>query len=313
MLLDLRVRGRRMLTPSVCEFELVHPAGHELPRFEPGAHINVETPVGAVRSYSLTNDPRETDRYVIAVKREDRGRGGSASLVERVREGSMVRASGPSNSFPMAPAAQYLFIAGGIGITPILCMMRSLIGAGQEAYHLIYCTRSRLETAFRDELSRPEFSDRITLHHDHGKNGDAFDFWPHLREPGLKHVYCCGPVPLMERVRSLTVHWPPRAVHFEDFAGISPVTAMCAPFRVRRASTGEVFPIPADKSILATLQERGVDWPSSCESGTCGTCKMRLVDGAVEHRDVVLTEQERPAFMMPCVSRATDDEVVLDF
>jgi phthalate 4,5-dioxygenase reductase subunit len=273
----------------------------------------VETPGGAVRSYSLTNDPVEAHRYVIAVKREGRGRGGSASMVNDTAEGATVRVSPPSNSFPLVGASKLLFVAGGIGITPILSMMRSLLRRGDGDFRLIYCSRSAADAAYLPELSAPGFSDRVIVHHDEGDRDRAFDFWPFLMVPDDTHVYCCGPAQLMEHIRTLTVHWPPGAVHFEDFAGVSALGGTSRPFRVKRSSSSEFFEIPADKTVLEVLRERGFDLPSSCESGTCGTCKMKVVMGDVEHRDLVLNGAERRTFIMPCVSRAAGDEIELDF
>jgi phthalate 4,5-dioxygenase reductase subunit len=311
-MLQLTISRKRMLTPDICELELRDPAGGPLPAFEAGAHVNVETPSGAVRSYSLCNDPQETDRYVIAVKREQAGRGGSKSLVEETAEGRTIAVSEPSNAFPLAPAPKYLLIAGGIGVTPILSMARTLARQGQD-FQVIYCTRSAETTAFMSELSAPEFAGRVTFHHDEGRPENAYDFWPHFEEPDASHVYCCGPAPLMDEVRDMSGHWPASAIRFEDFAGVAAVDADSRPFRVKRASTGDIFDVPEDKTILDVLRERGFHMPASCESGTCGSCRTKLVSGAVEHRDLVLTDEEKDRNIMICVSRAAGEEIVIDF
>lgn len=312
--LNLVIRRKCMLTDDICEFELCDPSGASLPEFTPGAHVNITTPAGHVRSYSLSNDHAETHRYVIAVKRERDGRGGSRSIVDEAHEGTCILLSPPSNAFALVDAKRCLLIAGGIGITPILAMLRAVVRRGAVQVQLIYCTRSARQTAYRPELLAPPFAALVTLHHDLGRPSDAFDFWPLFRTPDpATHIYCCGPTPLMEHVRALTMHWPESAIHFEDFAGVSAVNENGIAFRIRRAASGEVYEVPANRSALDALRNAGFKMRSSCESGTCGTCRTRLVSGEVEHRDLVLTELERRQYMMPCVSRAAGDEIELDF
>lgn len=307
----LRVAAKRMLTPEICLFELVDPAGGALPSFTAGAHVTVATPTGARRTYSLANDPAETHRYQLGVKAERAGRGGSASLVDGVGRGDLLPVSEPVNDFPLKPAPSYLLIAGGIGITPIMAMARQLAGSGAE-WRLIYCTRSPELTAFRDDLAA--FGDRVTLHHDGGDPARIFDFWPLFEKPGKGHVYCCGPRMLMDEVRDMTGHWPSAAIHFEDFASdVEAVRPDDTAFTVRRAATGETVAIPADRTILETLRGHGHTLVSSCESGTCGTCKTRLVDGEPDHRDRVLMQDERDDHIMICVSRARSGTLVLDW
>lgn len=310
----LLVRSKTQLTPDIWRFELVDPEGGELPPFEAGAHVTVETPSGARRTYSLSNDPAETQRYVLGVKQERSGRGGSSSLIEQVGEGDLVPVSAPVNNFPLVEAAEYLFVAGGIGITPILSMLRQVAGEGLAKFRLVYCTRSPELTAFRDELAAPEFAGKVTLHHDEGDPERAFDFWELFEKPGKAQVYCCGPRPLMEEVRAVTGHWPQGAIHFEDFASdVQALKPDDKPFTVRNARTGETVEIPADATILETLRSRGHRLPSSCESGTCGSCKTRLVEGEPDHRDMVLRDDERGDHLMICVSRARSGELVLEW
>jgi phthalate 4,5-dioxygenase reductase component len=310
----LLVRGKRQLTPDVWRFELVDPDCGALPPFTAGAHVTVETPSGARRTYSLSNDPVESDRYVLGVKHERDGRGGSASLIEQVREGDRLPVSPPINRFPLVAAPTYLFVAGGIGITPILSMLRQVAREGSAGFRLIYCTRGPASTAFREELATPELAGKVTLHHDDGDPAKAFDFWPLLETPGKAHVYCCGPRPLMEEVRAMTGHWPESAIHFEDFASdIQAHKPDDRAFAVRNAKTGQIVAVPADATILDALRAAGSSVPSSCESGTCGSCKTRLLDGDVEHRDLVLTDEERRRHILICVSRAREGELVLEW
>jgi phthalate 4,5-dioxygenase reductase subunit len=295
-------------------FELRHPASAALPPFTAGAHVTVTAPNGARRKYSLCNDPAEIERYEIAVKRDAAGHGGSVSLVDGVRAGDLIEVSEPRNAFELAPrAASFLFVAGGIGITPIMSMVRRLRAAGNERFRLCYCTRSPEATAFREELSAPGLGGKVTIHHDGGDPARALDLWPLFEKPTAAHIYCCGPRPLLEAVRDMTGHWPSSAVHFESF-----VDAAAAerpedrPFTVVLARSGARIEVPRGVSILEAMRARGHEAPSSCESGTCGTCRTRLVAGEPDHRDLVLAEEERATQVMICVSRARSGELVID-
>lgn len=311
----LHVSSAEQIAEGVFSYELRDGNGAELPEFAAGAHITVSVPNGAVRSYSLCNNPDERDRYVIAVKREDSGRGGSKSLTEGIKKGDLIAVSEPHNLFPLAPEAkEYIFIAGGIGITPILSMMRQLNATGDIPYKMYYLSRSPATTPFLQELSSPEFKDKVVIHHDQGDPGRSFDLWPVLEKSAARrHVYCCGPVGLMDAVRDMTGHWPTSAVHFESFS--NPAAAPRPddkPFTVRLARSGAVVSVPAGVSILDALREHGCRVSASCESGTCGTCRTNLLAGEADHRDLVLLEHERADQIMVCVSRATSPELLLD-
>jgi len=309
----LTIKSKRPLADGIWSFELVAPDGGSLPAFTAGSHVAVRTPCQAMRHFSLSNDPLETDRYILGVKLESQGRGGSASLVDDTSEGDELLVSAPMNTFALVPAPAYILIAGGIGITPLMSMARQLLREDAD-FRLIYCTRNAAATAFHDEVSGPAFGTRVTLHHDDGDPKRMFDFWDLFEKPGRAHVYCCGPRALMEEIRGVSGHWPPAAVHFEDFASdVEPVRPDDKPFTVHRKSTGQTFAIPADHTILEALRTAGEMLPSSCESGTCGTCRARLVEGEVDHRDIVLSEAERARNIMICVSRALSDDLVLDW
>lgn len=311
MTLTLTLAARRDLTPEVCEFTLAAASG-PLPPFQAGAHLTVQTPSGAWRSYSISNDDRDRDRYVIAVKREEGGRGGSLSMHRQLSVGDSLLARAPKNAFELAPDAPTLLIAGGIGITPMLAMLRRLVGRGVPV-QLIYLTRSADLTAYRDLLTSASFAPHVTLHHDEGDRSRTFDFWPVFEVPDDRHIYYCGPAPMMNAIYLRTIHWPRRQIHSESFAGVDSTDGTAAPFRLRRAATGEVFDIPADKSILDVLRDRGIAFASSCESGTCGTCKMRRIAGEPLHRDLVLNHVEKLDQFMPCVSRAAGEDLTLEF
>lgn len=311
--MPLTVVSTAPVATDIHQFELARADGGELPEFTPGAHLRVTTPGGQVRCYSLSNDPAEREHYVIAVKREPAGRGGSASMIDRVRAGDTLQVSAPQNAFALkGNPASYIFIAGGIGITPILSMVRHLETAGGKPFKLYYLTRSAEMTAFRDDLAQRR--GKVVIHHDEGDPANAYDLWPVLEQPKGAHVYCCGPRGLMDAVRDMTGHWSTSAVHFEDFGvGSGLITADDAPFTARIASTGQEILVPADKTLLETLRAQGVKVASSCESGTCGTCKTGLVSGEADHRDLVLAPYEQADHIMVCVSRAKPGEtLVLD-
>lgn len=292
-------------------FELRDPAGGELPAFEPGGHIEVRTPEGAVRKYSLCNAPQETGRYLIAVKREAGGRGGSLSMCDQVKAGDEIEVSEPHNDFKLVKShGGYTFIAGGIGITPIMAMMRALLAEGQGAFKLYYLTRSPQMTAFLEELKEPEFAGKVKIHHDLGDPAMAMDLWPVLEKP-KGHLYCCGPGPLMDAVRAMSGHWSQSAVHFEAFTDGHTIKPEDVPFTVKIASSGETFEVPVGTPILEVLRKAGHDIPYSCASGSCGSCRTKLVSGDVDHRDFVLQDDEKASNIMVCVSRGRG-EVVID-
>ena len=296
---------------GIRSFELVQSDGSDLPPFTPGSHVKVQAPNGALRKYSLCNDPAERHRYVITVKRDDKGQGGSVSMHDGAREGDTLPTSLPDNAFPLVDKANaYLFIAGGIGITPILSMIRSFGELPPAPWKLFYLSRSPETTAYRDELAG--LGRHVKVHHDHGDPNRWFDLWPALEKPNTAHVYCCGPRPLMESVRDMTGHWSPGNVHFESFNEGGGVKPDDKPFKVRLARSGSEFDVPVGKSILAALREHGGNCASSCESGTCGTCRTSLLEGEADHRDMVLMPEETAGQIMICVSRAKTAHLVLD-
>ena len=311
--MTLRLTRAEPIAQGIHLFEFRHPDGQDLPPFTAGAHVTLRVPNGLVRKYSLCSDPAERDRYAIAVKRETAGRGGSISLIDDAKVGDIVAVSAPINDFGLPQRAQdFLFIAGGIGVTPMMAMIREVLAAGKR-FRLYYCTRSPETTAFLDELSAPELKGKVTIHHDQGDIANALDLWPVLEErKNREHLYCCGPRPLMEAVRSMTGHWSSAAVHFEAFSDAETHKPDDKPFRLKLARSGVVLDVPVDKTILEVLRAAGHDVPSSCESGTCGTCRTKLLAGAADHRDLVLAEHERATSIMTCVSRAFSDELAID-
>jgi phthalate 4,5-dioxygenase reductase component len=312
--LDLIVRHKSEIADGVFLFELRASDDAELPPFTPGSHITVIAPSGQKRRYSLCNDPAERDRYLIAVKQEASGRGGSLSFTRGVNEGDTVVIEPPENEFEMAKTApkRLIFIAGGIGITPIRAMILHCLRHGQSNFMLYYFTRTPQVMAFREEFASPAFEGKVVLHHDNGDPASAYDLWPVLEEQHGAHLYCCGPRGLMDAVRDMTGHWPDSAVHFEDFVGASMPHADDKPFEVRLAKSGATYEVAANVSILDTLRRHGHALASSCESGTCGTCRCRFVGGEPDHRDLVLSDDEKKRDIMICVSRAKSPTLVLD-
>ena len=308
----VRISRKDAVAQGTTLFELRDPEGRELPAFTPGSHLTVAVPNGTRRNYSLCGDPADKNFYHIAVKRDAAGRGGSVSMADDVQVGQILSVSAPRNNFALAERAKgFLFVAGGIGITPILSMMRHLKRAEGPPFKLVYLTRDAASTAFLKELNE-KFPGQIQIHHDNGDPANAFDLWPMFEKPAHAHIYCCGPKGLMDSVQDMTGHWNPGTVHFESFGVDAKTHADNKPFMVRLQKSEAAFEVGAHETILEALRKQGYRVPSSCESGTCGTCKTRLVAGEPEHRDMVLGEDERAEHIMVCVSRARSPELVLD-
>ena len=307
----VRVAAVRQVACDVRTFDLIAADGRPLAAFTAGAHLHVQVPAGLLRQYSLCGDPRDASRYVIAVKREAPGRGGSASMHEAVETGSVLAIAGPRNNFPLsADASHSVLIAGGIGVTPLYAMAQTLQQAGHP-WRMHYCARAAAHAAFYEEL-RALRSDAVTPYFSAAPILDAAAL---LREnkPGT-HVYCCGPAGLMQAVMDATAHWPDEHVHFEWFSGSADAGAPGMAFEVELARSGIVLAVPENRSILEVVRARGVEIPSSCEEGVCGTCETPVLAGTVEHRDHLLSAAERQAnrSMMICVSRARGGRLVLD-
>lgn len=323
----LRVRQITYQAADINSYELVHPEGENLPPFTAGAHIDFHFRDGSVRQYSLCNDPRERHRYVIAVLREARGRGGSQALHQRLHVQRLVSVGHPRNNFALVPdAKRFILLAGGIGVTPLKAMAHHLEGLGTP-YNLYYCTRGTNQTAFRDEFAPLAAQGRVIFHHDGGNPEKGLDIAGLLRthEPGT-HVYYCGPVGFMAACKQASAHWPKGTVHFEYFTAASaPKSELSSAelkdagdhavglgFQVKIASTGAVYTVPNDKSIVKVLAEHGIVIETSCEAGLCATCKVRYLSGEVDHRDLVMSEEDHAEYLTACISRAKSSLLVLD-
>lgn len=306
---DVRAEAKDVVT-----LELRAIGGGELPAFTAGAHLDLHLPNGLVRNYSLTNDWRERDRYVIGVGRAADSRGGSSFVHSSIRAGDQLKISPPRNNFPLdESSASFLFIAGGIGITPIMAMIRWCV-ANRKPWRLIYAARSRQRTAFYEELCTLG-ADRIHFHFD-DEAGQVLDVAQAVSGWAEgETVYCCGPSPLMEAVESLTGHLPSGTVQFEWFTvPESDEPRECNSFTVKLGRSGVEFEVPEHKSILEVLEEHGFEIPFSCREGLCGTCVTNVCDGEPDHRDYVLSDEERESgkMMTICCSRSKSPSLTLD-
>ncbi|MFB4319498.1 PDR/VanB family oxidoreductase [Actinomadura sp. 21ATH] len=307
----LRLIRSTWLAEGVVQLEFADPAGAELPAWEPGAHLTLHLPSGHAREYSLCGDPADRYRYAVAVQRDAASRGGSACVHDRLRVGETIEVDGPKNNFALEDAPAHVLIAGGIGVTPVKAMAEALERRGG-AWRLFYCGRSRAGMAFADRLERLA-GGTVTLHAD-DECGGLPDLDKVLADlPGGALVYCCGPEPLLAAVEAAIDD--PARLRVERFrAPQAPAAgrAADAPFDV--VCGGRRFTVRPGASILDTLREGGLQVPSSCEEGVCGTCETRVLAGEPDHRDHLLTDDERAAgeSMMLCVSRSRGPELVLD-
>lgn len=316
---SLTVRVVRKVTEAVdiCTFELAHPDGRALPPFSAGSHIAVTLPNGLTRQYSLCNDPTESHRYLIGVLKDASTRGGSKAMHEQVAEGDTLEISAPKNHFALAHhATRSLLLAGGIGITPILCMAERLSLAECD-FELHYAARSRERMAFHDRILGSSFASKVQLHLDDGPPEQQLDLAALLQAPATDvHLYVCGPKGFMDAVLNTARRqgWPEAQIHYEFFSAdvVRPVDDTS--FQVKLASSGRVVQIAGDKTVTDALREAGVDIPTSCEQGICGTCLTRVLEGEPDHKDLYLTPEEQAANdqFTPCCSRSKSPVLVLD-
>ncbi|MCY1166158.1 MAG: PDR/VanB family oxidoreductase [Pseudomonadota bacterium] len=315
-LLTVRVATKKEEALGVSSFELIAPDGGSLPPFSAGAHIDVYGPTGIVRQYSLCNHPSERTRYLIAVLRDPKSRGGSAAMHDQVQVGDIIRISAPRNLFPLAQGARRsLLLAGGIGVTPILCMAEHL-SDGDAAFEMHYFARSRERTAFQARIAQAAFRKSVAFHFDDEPSGQKQDIATLLASQDEDtHLYVCGPGGFLDAVLNAAraQQWPAEHIHYEYF-GATAKTGQNLPFSVRIASSGAIYAIAADKSVVAALSVQGVEIAVSCEQGICGTCLTRVLAGEPDHRDQFLSNEERAANnqFLPCCSRARSPMLVLD-
>ncbi|MFM0245579.1 PDR/VanB family oxidoreductase [Paraburkholderia sediminicola] len=314
----VRIARKSTEATNICTFELIDPNGDLLPTFSAGAHIDVHISPWLIRQYSLCGNPADRHRYLIAVLRDPDGRGGSRAMHDDVHEGCEIQISLPKNCFPLVRETQpSLLLAGGIGVTPILCMAEHLSQIGAE-FEMHYLTRSRDRTAFYDRLAQSPFAPKVAFHHDDGPASQRLDI-PALLERfnGNANLYMCGPGGFLTFVRNTATRlgWTDESIHFEYFSGgpqASNTTGV--EFEVKLASTGTIYAVPADKTVVEVLAAYGISIPTSCEQGVCGTCLTRVLEGEPAHRDFYLSaeEQAKNDRFLPCCSRAKSPLLVLD-
>jgi ferredoxin-NADP reductase len=311
--LPVRVRQLTWESEDVVSIRLEDPAGCPLPSWAPGAHLDIQLPNDLVRQYSLCGSPDDANVYRIAVLREQVSRGASDFLHDRLRVGDLLTIRGPRNHFAFAPAPTLLFIAGGIGITPLLPMMSDAEAAGAD-WRLLYGGRHRASMAFLEELE--QYGERVSIAPEDEVGLLDLDAW--LNQLGDDaRVYCCGPEPLLGAVEELCASRPSGFLRVERFAakpGATDSSESDESFTVRCVRSDVEVKVEIGQSILATLRNAGLDLPSSCEEGVCGTCEVRVLEGEVDHRDSILSEDERAhgETMMLCVSRTHDQLLVLE-
>jgi vanillate O-demethylase ferredoxin subunit len=290
-------------------------AGDLVP-FTAGSHIDLHLPDGMIRSYSLVNDQSERSRYVVAVNKDAASRGGSSFIHETVRAGDVLTISHPKNNFALQEyAAHSVLIAGGIGITPLLSMIRRLEALGR-SWDLFYATRTRSAAAFLDELNAigPSVHANIHVNFDQGPSGRMLDLPAIVKDaPKDAHLYCCGPVSMLEAFEAATADRPNDHVHVEYFKA-KEKPAVAGGFEVKLARSNRTIMVEAGKSILNTLLDAGIAASYACTEGVCGTCETRIIEGLPDHRDLFLSKEEQAAnkTMMICCSGSKSPTLVLD-
>jgi vanillate O-demethylase ferredoxin subunit len=315
--LSVRVARKAVEATDICTFELVAVDGAALPSFSAGSHVDVHLPGGLTRQYSLCNDPTETHRYLIAVLRDPASRGGSEAMHQQVQEGQVLQISAPKNHFGLAHGARRsLLLAGGIGVTPILCMAERLVMTGAD-FAMHYCTRSRDRAAFLQRITASGYASRVQLHFDDGAADQKLDLAALLAAPQAGvHLYVCGPKGFMDAVLQTAREkgWPESQLHYEFFGAEVTKSDSDAGFEVQLASSGRVIAVAKDQSVTQALSAAGVEVLTSCEQGVCGTCLTRVLSGVPDHKDMYLTPEEQAANdqFTPCCSRAKTARLVLE-
>lgn len=301
--IDVRVAKRTMETDRVMALEFEHPSDEDLPAWNPGAHIDVLVGDGSARQFSLCSDPADRRRYRVGILHDPEGTGGSVYLHDKVNIGDILSISEPRNHFDLGTATKYHFVAGGIGITPLLPMIRAAEDAGAD-WDLVYCARSRDAMAFTEELTA--YGDKVTLWASQEKGRLALDQWLGASSEETS-VYACGPVEMLNALEDYMASWPADALHVEYFEPkMALTTTDDEAFEVEFVESGITTTIAADETILESAEKLGINVFSSCQEGTCGTCETPIMEGRADHRDSLLTPDEMAEndTMMICVSRA---------
>jgi vanillate O-demethylase ferredoxin subunit len=301
---------------DIASFELAREDGASLPSFSAGSHIDVQVNDDILRQYSLCNPPHETYRYLIAVLRDPASRGGSVAMHDRIKPGDVITISEPKNHFPLTQAKRSLLFAGGIGITPILCMAEHLARIGAD-FEMHYAARSEERMAFLERIKSGTFADRVHFHFDDGDAAQKLDVKKVLAgESPDTALYVCGPTGFISHVIDSAEAAGKAAdtIHKEYFGAVVQTSANDGVFEVKLARSGALYSVPIDKTVLEILLDNGIDVPHSCEQGICGTCLTRVLEGTPDHRDMYLSDEEQGQNdqFMPCCSRSKSKLLVLD-
>jgi vanillate monooxygenase ferredoxin subunit len=317
--LTLKIEKVSQETSNVKSYVLKDASGADLPAFTAGAHIDVmitqEDGTTDKRSYSLASDPADTSAYTLGILREAAGKGGSAFMHDKLGEGDIVEASNPKNHFPLdAEAEDNLLIAGGIGVTPILAMARTLAAQGA-SFNMHYAARAPEEMAFKADVEAV-CGENGHLYFDGGDPTKGVNLKELLaNRPGGLHLYVCGPAGLIEAVRTTATEqgWPENTVHYEVFKPAE-LDGEDVELQVTLTASGETYTIPAGETILDVLLDAGIDIDYDCKMGICGLCAVKVIDGDPDHRDYVLTEDERDdeKLFCPCISRTKSGNITLE-
>ncbi|RCW46129.1 ferredoxin-NADP reductase [Halopolyspora algeriensis] len=308
--IELRVAARTEVADGVVTLTLQHPRGKRLPDWAPGAHVDLTLPCGLTRQYSLCGNRWDAYTYRVGVLREADSRGGSAFIHDELTEGARVALGGPRNNFALVPSPRYVFIAGGIGITPLLPMIAQAEMVGAD-WRLLYGGRCRASMAFLDELHA--YGDKVTVApQDEDGLLDLSAWLPAPRQD--TKVYCCGPGPLLDAVERRCADWPAGLLRTERFLAKDQTPVRSEAFEVELRRSGVSLTVPPDQSVLQAMNTAGVHVLSSCRQGLCGTCETTVLAGEPDHRDSILDDEERAHgdCLFPCVSRSCTDRLVLD-
>ncbi|WP_408278188.1 MULTISPECIES: PDR/VanB family oxidoreductase [Paraburkholderia] len=316
-LLSMRVLRKTNEADGICSFELIAESGEELPAFTAGAHLDVQIPgpENFVRQYSLANSPADRKRYLIGVLLDASGRGGSRSMHERVNEGDLLRVSPPKNHFPLVPDTRSaLILAGGIGVTPLLAMAEEL-HRNHVSFDFHYAARSVARMAFRERLEKSPYRERVHFYLDDQSSGQPLNLTTILStpNPGV-HLYICGPRGFLDAAIGVAhaSGWSEAQIHFEAFS--NQVQEAGDAFDLRLARSERIIRVGANEPVIHALSRNGIEVPTSCEQGVCGTCLTRVISGIPDHRDMYLTQQERERNdqFLPCCSRSRSSILVVD-
>jgi ferredoxin-NADP reductase len=310
-LIEVRLIAIRFAANDTHLYELQRPDGGRLPGATPGSHIDIHLPNGMMRQYSLINAEDNPGSYVIGIKRDASSRGGSTYIHDKLRVGEIVKISAPRNNFPLDETAPHtILVAGGIGITPIWCMVQRLEALGRP-WQLFYSCRTRSDTAFRATL---EGMAPVQFNFDDENQGKYLDLAAIVAQaPPGAHLYCCGPTPMLAAFEEATKNLPPERVHVEYFTAKHEVSVEGG-FIVELVKSGLELVVPPGKTILDVVRDAGVDVGYSCEQGICGACETRIISGVPDHRDSILSDSERAAnkTLMICCAGCKSDRLVLD-